>query len=455
MVANDNKKDGHPHHGVPLSKGQAPEGDNGQKKHQVIVNEAAEGVPFFSPAQKPPAGTALDPQPNGQPIPKLFTPLKIRGITMPNRIMVSPLCQYSAKDGFLNLWHVTHIGGIVQRGPGLTMIEATAVQANGRITPEDSGLWKDEHKEAMKPLVEFARSQNQKIAIQLAHAGRKASTVAPWLSSGAVAVEEVGGWPDDVVAPSAIPFNEDHASPRELSLPEIEQLKADFVAAAKRAIDVGFDVLELHNAHGYLLHEFLSPATNHRADRYGGSFENRVRLSLEIVEAMRAVMPESMPLFVRVSATDWLEEADGYDGESWTVADTARFASLLADRGVDLLDVSSGGNHPLQKIKPGPGYQAPFAKEVKKTVGDRLLVSAVGSITTGTQAQQILVGGKDDSDVPIDVAVAGRMFQKNPGLVWTWAEDLGVSINVANQIGWGFGGRGRVVTVKQTGAVPK
>ncbi|KAI2631395.1 NADPH dehydrogenase [Hypomontagnella submonticulosa] len=407
-----------------------------------ILNKRADGVPFYTPVQDPPAGTALDPQPDGKPIPKLFTPLKIRGLTLQNRIMVAPLCQYSAENGFHTLWHTTHLGGIIQRGPGLTFVEATAVQARGRITPEDSGLWLDEQMEPLKQHVQFAHSQGQHIAIQLAHAGRKASTVAPWLSPAATATRDVGGWPDDVVAPSAIRFDENYPQPRALTIEEIEQIKLDFMAAAKRAIKTGFDALEIHSAHGYLLHSFLSPVTNHRTDQYGGSFENRARLLLEITDGFRAVMPEDMPLVVRVSATDWLEDVEGYGADSWKLSDTVRLAELLAKRGVDVIDVSSGGNHPQQKIKPGPGYQAPFAKAVKRAVGDSMLVGTVGSITNGQQAEDLLVGGKDEDDTPLDIVSAGRMFQKNPGLVWAWADDLQTAIYVAGQIGWGFGGRG-------------
>jgi len=320
------------------------------------------------------------------------------------------------------------------------MVEATAVQARGRITPEDSGIWLDAHIAGLQQHVHFAHSQGQKIGIQLAHAGRKASTVAPWLSSGATATKAVGGWPDDCLAPSAIPYNEKFPVPREMSVAEIEELKSDFVAAAKRAVAAGFDVVELHNAHGYLLHEFLSPASNKRTDRYGGSFENRARLTLEVVELLRQTIPEEMPLFVRISATDWLEEVEGLEG--WTVEESAKLAGLLAERGVDLLDVSTGGNHPKQKIKGGPGYQAPFAKKIKKAVGDKMLVSTVGSITGGKQAEELLKGGQSgEDDEPLDAVMAGRSFQKNPGLVWSWAEELGVGIYLANQIGWGFGGR--------------
>lgn len=315
------------------------------------------------------------------------------------------------------------------------------MQARGRITPEDSGIWLDAHISVLKSHTDFAHSQGQKIGIQLAHAGRKASTVAPWLSSGDTAAAAAGGWPDDVVAPSAVAYDERYPKPRAMTMAEIEELKQDFVAAAKRAVAAGFDVIELHSAHGYLLHNFLSPASNHRTDRYGGSFENRVRLLLEITELVRATIPDDMPLFARISATDWLDQAKDYDGESWTVDQSCRLAGLLADRGVDLIDVSSGGNHPKQAIKSYPGYQAPFAKAIKKAVGDRLLVGTVGSITSGKLAQELLEGGKGDDDEPLDVALAGRMFQKNPGLVWAWAEELGVGIYVASQIGWGFGGR--------------
>lgn len=322
------------------------------------------------------------------------------------------------------------------------MVEATAVQANGRITPEDSGIWLDAHVDTLKKHVDFAHSQNALIGIQLAHAGRKASTVAPWLSSGATATEEVGGWPSDVVGPSNIPFDEHYPVPRAMTLAEIDQFKRDFISGVRRAVRAGFDVVELHFAHGYLVSSFLSPAVNKRRDQYGGSFENRARLALELVDATREVIPKDMPLFVRISATDWLDtNPDWQDGPSWTVDESVTLAKLFAQRGVDVLDVSSGGNHAQQKVIGGPGYQAPFAKKIKAAVKDSLLVSSVGSIKTGNVAQDIIQGGKDGEDTPLDLIAAGRMFQKNPGLVWSWADDLGVTINVAHQIGWGFGGR--------------
>lgn len=224
---------------------------------------------------------------------------------------------------------------------------------------------------------------------------------------------------------------------------DIETLKNAWVAAVKRALAVGFDTIEIHNAHGYLLHEFLSPVTNKRTDEYGGSFENRVRLTLEIVELVRNTIPDSMPLFLRVSSTDWLEEVEGFGPEkSWTVDDTVRLAELLAQKGVDVLDVSSGGNHEKQQIKGGPAYQAPAAKRVKDKVGDKLIVGTVGAIADAHLANKLL---EEDG---LDLAIVGRGFQKNPGLVWSWAEELGVEINVANQIRWGFGGRGKRTTTK-------
>ncbi|KAF2092014.1 NADH-dependent flavin oxidoreductase-like protein [Saccharata proteae CBS 121410] len=398
-------------------------------------NKAAPGISYFTPAQDPPAGTAFDPQDDGKPIPKLFQPLTIRGVTFQNRIFLSPLCQYSAEDGHMTAWHMAHLGGIISRGPGLSFIEATAVTPEGRITPEDVGLWKDSQIAPMQKIVEFAHSQGQKIGIQLAHAGRKASTVAPWLSSGDVAGKELNGWPDNVYAPSAIAYNEKHAKPKEMSLDDIQNFKTAFLNAIRRALTCGFDVIEIHNAHGYLLHEFLSPAVNKRTDQYGGSFENRIRLTLEVAELARSAIPESMPLFLRVSATDWLEESDLKD-QSWTVDQTVKLAEILAAKGVDFLDVSSGGNHEKQHIHAGPAYQAPFAKAVKEKVKDNMFVGTVGSITEGKQANKLLEEG-------LDVAICGRMFQKNPGLVWTFAEDLGVEIQLANQIRWGFGGRGK------------
>ncbi|KAF4969852.1 hypothetical protein FSARC_3010 [Fusarium sarcochroum] len=404
--------------------------------YEIIDNVAAEGTPYYTPAQDPPAGT----QTSGST--KLFSPVAIRGVTFPNRLFLAPLCQYSAKDGYATDWHLTHLGGIIQRGPGLAMVESTAVQNHGRITPQDVGLWEDGQIEPLKRIITFAHSQNQKIGVQLSHAGRKASCVSPWLSVNATAAEEVGGWPDDIVGPSAISQEEGvNPVPRALTKQDIEELKTSFVDAAKRAIKAGFDVIEIHCAHGYLLHQFLSPVSNQRTDEYGGSFENRARLLLEIVDRVRATIPETTPLIVRISATDWFE----YDSnlkkefpESWTLEQTTQLARLLPEHGVDLLDVSSGGIHPKSAIaiRSGPAYQANLAKEVKKVVGDKLLVSAVGGIKTGALAEEILQSG-------MDVVRAGRWFQQNPGLVRAFANELGVEVKMANQIDWSFKGRGK------------
>ncbi|KAK4508818.1 hypothetical protein PRZ48_002557 [Zasmidium cellare] len=399
-----------------------------------LVNRPAPNAPYFTPLQDPPAGTALVADVNK--VPKLFKPLKLRGITLQNRIMLSPLCQYSAEDGHYTMWHQTHMGGIIQRGPGIATVEATAVTPQGRITPEDVGIWKDSQIEPIKKVVDFAHSQNQKIMIQLAHAGRKASTVAPWLSSGAVAGKDLNGWPDDVYGPSAIQWNEHHAPVKEMTLQDIEDFKKAFADAVHRSLKAGFDAIEIHNAHGYLLHEFISPVSNKRTDKYGGSWENRTRLTLEVVELVRSIIPKDMPLFLRISATDWLEENKDFP-ESWTGDDTVKLAPLLAERGVDLLDVSTGGNHPAQHPHTKPAYQAPFAIKVKQAVGDKMAVASVGSIENGTLANDLLE--KDN----LDMVIVGRGFQKNPGLVFAWAEELKVHVNMPNQIRWGFGGRGK------------
>ena len=296
---------------------------------------------YYTPTQDPGAGTALSPNP-----PTLFTPLRIRDLVLQNRVMLSPLCQYSAEDGHHTAWHFAHLGGIISRGPGLSFVEATSVTAEGRITPQDSGLWKDSQIGPLKEVVDFAHSQGQKIGIQLGHAGRKASTVAPWISGRETSSAAVDGWPDAVWAPSAEAYSDSFPDPRALSLQDIEALKEAWAAAVKRALAAGFDVIEVHCAHGYLLHEFLSPESNRRTDQYGGSFENRVRLPLEIVELTRGLIPAGMPLFVRISATD----ARGEDNaQSWRVQDSVELAKRLVGQ-VDLLDVSQAGLSRDQKI---------------------------------------------------------------------------------------------------------
>lgn len=401
-----------------------------------IVVEPAPGLSYFTPAQNPPAGTAQDPQTSGKPVPKLFQPLTIRGVTFQNRLGLAPLCQYSAQDGHMTDYHIAHLGGIAQRGPGMMMIEATSVSPEGRITPQDVGLWKDSQIGPMKRVIDFVHSQNIKIGVQIAHAGRKASTVPPWLmNQGVVATAKVGGWPDGVISPSDVAFNEHYCQAKAMSKGDIEQFKKNWVAAVKRAMAAGADFVEIHNAHGYLLSSFLSPHANRRTDGYGGSFENRIRLSLEIAKLTREAVGENTPVLLRVSATDWVEET--LPEESWTAEDTVKFAQALAAQGcVDLIDISSGGVHPAQKIVSGPAFQAPFAVAVKKAVGDKMLVATVGSITNGRQANKLL---EEDG---LDVALVGRGFQKDPGLTWTFAQHVDTEIAMASQIRWGFTKRG-------------
>lgn len=266
---------------------------------------------------------------------------------------MSPMCQYSADDGHITPWHHAHLGGILMRGPGLTFGEATSITPNGRITPQDAGLWDDTQIAPLRALATFAHSQGQHLGIQLAHAGRSASTNAPWLPGSALATEDVGGWPGDVIAPSAIPWAEDYATPMSMTLDDIKAFKEYWRKSVRRAMEAGIDVIEIHAAHGFLLHSFLSPASNQRTDSYGGSFENRVRLTLEICSLTRESIPDSMPLFLRLSATDWLDTNPSFTGESWTVENSCKLAPLLEAAGVDLSDVSSGGNHELQKITRG------------------------------------------------------------------------------------------------------
>lgn len=346
------------------------------------------------------------------------------------------MCQYSAFDGHHTDWHFGHLAGIISRGPGLTVIEATAVLPEGRITPEDSGLWKDSQIAPLKRITEFAHSQGQKMGIQLAHAGRKGATVAPWVDRKGAATKAVGGWPENVRSVSDIPYSAHTYVPRALSLDDIESFKVAWVAAVKRSLAAGFDVIEIHAAHGYLLHSFLSAATNDRTDQYGGSLENRMRLVLEIVELTRANIPSSMPLFIRIPATDWVEYDSAMNG--WTIEEAEKLSKALGATGsIDLIDVSSGGLLEAQKIKAGPSYQAPFSGVCAKAVeGKGVAVGMVGMLTSGKQVEELLQKGL------ADVAFVGRAFLKNPGLVWQWAEELQVEARVASQIGWGFSQRG-------------
>ncbi|MEW9900809.1 NADH:flavin oxidoreductase/NADH oxidase [Chitinivorax sp. PXF-14] len=315
----------------------------------------------------------------------LFEPLTLRGVTFPNRIGVSPMCQYSAEDGLANDWHLVHLGGRAVGGAGLIIAEAAAVAPEGRITPADLGLWNDEQIDPLARINAFIHSQGSVAGIQLAHAGRKAATALPWITQTGTLSEADGGW--QPVAPSPLAFADGYATPAELDEAAITSLVRSFADAAQRALEAGFKTIEIHAAHGYLLHEFLSPISNQRTDRYGGSFDNRTRLLKEVVGAVRSVWPERLPLLTRVSATDWV--ADG-----WHAEETVLLARELKALGVDLLDCSSGGNLASAQIPVGPGYQTPFAEQVRR--GSGLASAAVGLITDPAQADQIVRNGQAD-----------------------------------------------------------
>ncbi|MBP7778903.1 MAG: NADH:flavin oxidoreductase/NADH oxidase [Acidobacteria bacterium] len=341
-------------------------------------------------------------------MPHLFDPLSIRAVTFPNRIFVSPMCEYSCRDGFANDWHFVHLGSRAVGGAGLVMTEATAVTAEGRISPEDLGLWRDAHIEPLARAVGFIHEHGSVAGIQLAHAGRKASTYRPWSGDGAVPEAE-GGW-TSVVAPSAVPFAPNYPLPAALTTDGIRDTVAAFGDAARRAREAGFRVVEIHAAHGYLLHEFLSPLSNHRTDDYGGSFANRTRLLLEVVAAVRDVWSEGLPLLVRISATDW---TDG----GWDLPQSIELARLLKPAGVDLIDCSSGGNVAGARIPLGPGYQTPFAGEIRRQAG--ILTGAVGMITTAVQAEHVVVTGQADA------VLMARELLRDPYFPLRAARELG------------------------------
>jgi 2,4-dienoyl-CoA reductase-like NADH-dependent reductase (Old Yellow Enzyme family) len=315
----------------------------------------------------------------------LFEPLTLRGVTLRNRIGVSPMCQYSSTDGFATDWHLVHLGSRAVGGAALVLAEATAVTPEGRISPRDLGLWRDEHVEMLARITRFVRERGAVAGIQLAHAGRKASTEVPWRGGAPLAPAD-GGW-SPIVAPSAVPFGSRSQTPEALGATGIRRIVDAFRDAARRALDAGFQMIELHGAHGYLLHEFLSPLANHRTDEYGGSFENRVRLMLEVTDAVRSVWPDSLPLAVRLSGTDWVDDG-------WDVEQSAELAKLLGARGADLIDCSSGGIVPGVRIPVGPGYQVSLSQRIREVSG--LPTAAVGLITSAQQADAVLRSGSAD-----------------------------------------------------------
>ncbi|CAH2352380.1 putative NADPH dehydrogenase Afvap [[Candida] railenensis] len=392
---------------------------------------AAEGVPFWTPKQILRAGTAVVPQPDGKAIPKIFQPLKIRGLTIQNRIGLSPMCQYSANPKFeATPWHVVHYGEIIKRGPGLSFIEATSVSPEGGLSPQDLAIFNDEQAKKLKDIVDFAHSQNQHIGIQIAHGGRKASGSPMYEHLERIADASVGGWPDKVVAPSPIPYRPGGslATPKELTIPDIKRIIKEFGAAAKRAVEIsGFDIIQIHAAHGYLINEFYSKVSNKRTDEYGGSFENRVRFLLEIIDEVRANIPEDFPLSLRISAIDNSPD----NPESWKIEDSVKLAPLVIARGVDIIDTSSGGNDSSANARgPRDGVHVELARAVKKAIGDSGLVSCVGSLRTATYANKFLEEGV------FDIAEFGRPFLQNPALVNQFADELGVRIENARQLEW-------------------
>ncbi|KAF1974983.1 NADH-dependent flavin oxidoreductase-like protein [Bimuria novae-zelandiae CBS 107.79] len=442
-------------------------------------NAGVQGLPYFTPEHATSPGT---PGPkNTALVPTLFKPLTIRGATLRNRILVAPMCQFSTsafgpETGALTDYHIVTLGHYALKGAALVFVEATGVQPNGRISPNCPGLWSDAQIPALRRVSDFIRSQGALSGIQLAHAGRKGSTAAPWTTSSkpgskvsARAVAEIGGWPDNVVGPmggeewtwDGKPSTDPEGgywAPRALTEAEIQELVQDWMKAAERAVKAGVDVIEIHAAHGYLLHQFLSPISNKRTDRYGGSFENRTRLLIEIIEAIRTVVPASMPLFLRISATEWHEDTDlGRKHGSWDIESSIRLAKLLPALGVDLLDVSSAGNNPLAKIPMHNTYQVALADRIRTSLRAEnlhLLIGAVGLITEAEQARDILEKGgaarignggegeldkeasaavkmteqRDGKEPMADVVLVARQFMREPEWVLKVAHKLGVDI---------------------------
>ncbi len=345
---------------------------------------------------------------------RLFQPLTLRSVTFPNRAWVSPMCQYSSVDGLANPWHLVHLGSFAIGRAGLVLTEATAVTSEGRISPEDLGLWSDEHAEALAPVVDFVRGQGVPFGFQLAHAGRKASTYAPWRGHDSVAPDD-GGW--STLAPSALAFGR-YAVPRAMTDADLARTRDGFIDAARRAADLGADTVELHFAHGYLAHEFLSPLSNVREDRYGGSLENRMRYPLELVDAVRAVWPEDRPLLMRISATDWVEGG-------WDVDSSVEFSRQAAARGVDLVDVSSAGLDPRQHITLEPGYQVPFSARIRAEA--RVATGSVGLITEPEQAERVVAEGAADA------VLMAREFLRDPHFALRAAHELGHDVTWPDQ----------------------
>lgn len=341
---------------------------------------------------------------------RLFEPYTIRSVTFRNRIFVSPMCQYSSENGMPNDWHLVHLGSRAVGGAALVIVEASGVSPEGRITDWDSGIWSEAHAEAFKPIVEFIHAQGAIAGIQIAHAGRKASTAQPW-NGGAVITDGPHAWTP--LAPSPIPFRDGDPVPHALTLDEIDEVAGQFVRAAQLSLRAGFKVLEIHAAHGYLLHEFLSPLCNTRDDEYGGSLENRMRLLLRVTNEVRNVWPDALPLFVRISASDWAEGG-------WDLEQSVELSKRLRELGADLIDCSSGGAVPFAKLQLGPGYQVPFARAIRERA--KIATGAVGLITTAQQAEEILREGSADA------VLLARQLLRDPYFPLHAAKELGVEV---------------------------
>jgi 2,4-dienoyl-CoA reductase-like NADH-dependent reductase (Old Yellow Enzyme family) len=441
------------------------------KPYPVTYNAGVAGLPYFTPAHVVSPGTPLTTdQPGPKEVPTLFKPLNIRAVTLRNRIVVAPMCQFSSdafgpETGSLTDYHVVTLGHYALKGAALVFIEATGVQPNGRISPNCPGLWNDDQIKSVRRVSDFIKSQGSVSGIQLAHAGRKGSTAAPWVAarqkkSSVRCDSDVGGWPENVVGPvggeketwDGKGMAEDGGfwPPRQLSVKDIQELVQAFADSAKRAVEAGIEVIEVHSAHGYLLHEFLSPITNQRTDQYGGSFENRIRALIEVLTAIRIVIPSSMPLFLRVSSTEWMENTElGKKRGSWDVESTIQLAKLLPALGVDLLDVSSGGNHPHQMINmfDSKDYQTKIASRIRiemKKAGLELLIGAVGLITEAEQARGIvedhggilaeasaakaMVESRRGEEPNADLVLIARQFMREPEWVLKVAWELDVPV---------------------------
>jgi len=348
---------------------------------------------------------------------RLFEPLRLRGVTFRNRIFVSPMCMYSAEDGVPNDWHLVHLGSRAVGGAALVMAEATGVSAEGRISPGDTGLWNARQVEAFRRITDFVAARGAVAGIQLAHAGRKASTDVPWKGGRPLAAGE-GAW--TTLGPSQIPFDRGFPPPHEMTLADIDRVADEFTTGARRAVEAGFGVVEVHAAHGYLLHEFLSPLSNRRTDEYGGSLENRMRFPLRVARAVRQAFPAERPVFVRISATDWAEGG-------WDLPQSIELSKLLKTEGVDLVDCSSGGLVPYAKVPVGPGYQVPFAEAIRREAG--IPTAAVGMITEPRQAEEILATGRADA------IVMARAFLRDPYWPFHAAQELGADVDWPVQYG--------------------